>query len=243
MLSRACARRARRLPGAAAHVSKRGMASALERLKWRVDFLWTQRVRGFDTPTAPWFDAEGTAAFERELAACAAYLEFGTGGSTIAAGRSGKPALSVDSDRFYTAAVRKGLGPESRVEIVDADIGMTVEWGWPLLRAPTPARVARWRRYVDAPFARLGGRPFPDFVLVDGRFRRACLLETARQAALRGAVATVMFDDYGAPGRDHYAAVEPILGTPRRAGRAALFDVGRQAVTEAQVAEAAADPS
>ena len=185
--------------------------------------------------------------FRAALAKCTAYLEFGSGGSSILVDRMKKPGLSIDSDPYYAAAVRKGLSANSSIKILDADVGLTGPWVTPYEVMPTPKNVARWRHYIDQPFAAYpSGRPFPDLVLVDGRFRRACILETARQAQLREAVTTVIFDDYDHVGRDHYHTVELILGSPERHGRAALFTVGKgvgvRPVRNEDVGEAVRDP-
>jgi hypothetical protein len=222
-------------------------SAKLKRL-WRLArFHYTQRIKGFDTPTEPHLDPDADRAFRDALAKCTAYLEFGSGGSSILVDRMRKPGSSIDSDRYYAAAVRKGLSANSSIEIIDVDVGFTGPWGTPYDLKPTPHNVARWRRYIDQPFAVYPpDRPFPDLVLVDGRFRRACILETARQAQLRGATAIAMFDDYFDVGRDHYHAVELTLGSPQRHGRAALFTIGKgmgvRPVSTDDVAEAIRDP-
>ena len=95
------------------------------------------------------------------------------------------------------------------------------------------------RRYIAAGFDALDGR-FPDFILVDGRYRVGCALESARRAHLVGKTALLMLDDY--EGRSFYQFVEDHLGPPDRIGRAALFTIGGSAVSEDAVAQFATDP-
>jgi hypothetical protein len=205
--------------------------------------LVAQRIRGMDPPTEPYLDPPTLAALDGLLKGCRLFLEFGSGGSTLWADRRGIRTISVDSDRFFAAAVRRSLSAGSNVTVLHADIGITEAWGAPVLRRPTPARLRRWRRYLDAPFALVaetGG--FPDLVLVDGRFRAACALESARQAQARGAATTILFDDYA--GRDFYQGIEAQLGAPERIGRAALFRVAAGSapvITETDVAAALRD--
>ena len=188
-------------------------------------FLYLQRVIGFEVPDEPHLDPDTLHWLTARLPNAQSYLEFGAGGSTRLAGRLGIPTVSVEGDRFFARAVRAGLAPQHRVTLIDADIGPTTHWGVPFRGKPTPARMRKWRRYIDLPFAQMlrNGRPFPDLVLIDGRFRRACALRTAQEAAKVGAHCDLLFDDYYNQGREGYASVEQHLGTPRRIGRSALF--------------------
>ncbi|MGH7024038.1 MAG: hypothetical protein ACREEB_10665 [Caulobacteraceae bacterium] len=191
-------------------------------------FFYLQRFKGFSPPDAPHFDPASTALFKSLLTRARRYLEFGAGGSTVMAAELGVGTLSVESDPFYARAVRRRLPTTAPVKFVVVDIGLTKAWGTPVFQTPTPGRLARWKRYVDLPFERLGalGGPFPDLILVDGRFRRACALESARQAALANQTTTLFFDDY--LDRPHYHDIERHLGPPRMAGRAAVFELGRR---------------
>ena len=65
---------------------------------------------------------------------------------------------------------------------------------------------------------------FPDFILVDGRYRVACALESARPRVYARASSKLLFDDYAL--REQYHVVEKYIGPPQRIGRAALFTVG-----------------
>lgn len=206
-------------------------------------FFYHQRVKGFAVPDDPWFDAGATDAFNDHLSRSRLYVEFGTGGSTLLAGRLGKRTVSVESDPWFARAVRARLTPGAPVRVIHADIGLTLDWGVPAFRRLTPARRRRWLGYVTAPYAAPElAAAFPDFVLVDGRFRRACALEAARRARLGGHPLTIMVDDYAE--RAPFRQIEPYLGAPTMAGRAALFAVtpnSGAAIDEAMVADAATD--
>ena len=194
-------------------------------------FFYIQRIKGFDPPSdEPFMDAEGVARFRQELSRATRYIEFGSGGTTVLADRAGLDTISVENDRFYARAVASRLHG-GRVHQVVVDNGLTREWGFPLFSG-----VRKAEAYVSAPF---GKAPFPDFILVDGRYRVACALESARQAQVRGMSATLMFDDYA--GRPHYHAVETHLGPPEMAGRAAVFRIGSQVLPRSAVEEALAD--
>lgn len=190
------------------------------RLRWRTR-------NGFKITDTPAFDPETDAWFRQRIATARAYVEFGSGASTLLAARAGVPTVSVESDARYAAAVRAALPAGSDTHLLAVDIGLTEDWGYPVFTRPTPARVDMWRGYPTAPFALLEtAGHVPDLVLVDGRFRVACALAMRHWLAQHGANDTVvdlLFDDYA--GRRHYHSVEQWLGAPTRVGRAALFTV------------------
>ena len=189
------------------------------------EFLWIQRVKGFETPVTPHFDAPTLKRFADELGRANVYLEYGSGGSTIMADRLRKVTRTVESDRFYARAVRRGLGASSTVTIVVPDLGLTGYWGRPLFN-----RKAKGSRYVGAGYADPAA-PMPDLVLVDGRYRVACALGVARRANRAGTHSTVLFDDYRE--RPEYHVIEEFLGEPERIGRSAIFRVGKQLIPDA----------
>ena len=207
-------------------------------------FLITRRITGFKVSDRPWLDLPTRRWFAHRLQSAAFYLEFGAGGSTRQAGLARVKTLSVEGDRYFARAVRKGLAPFHNVTILDADVGLTGPWGVPVLGSPKPSRTRRWRRFIDAPFEHIASMPgdaFPDFVMIDGRFRRACCLKTAREANRRGANCTILFDDYFTDATRGYRSVENVLGTPQRIGRAAVFEVGKQNVEAGFIDEAIRD--
>jgi hypothetical protein len=208
-------------------------------------FLYAQRVVGLNPPTAIGLDEEARADFLNLLKTSKGYLEFGSGGSTAEAARLGIRTLSVEADRYFADAVRRSLPEGAPVEVLHIDIGVTREWSRPIFTAPIASRLARWRRYSSEPFERLEELGwFPDLVLVDARFRRACALETARRTLEADRRLSLFVDDYADQWRG-YAAVERWLGAPKRIGRAALFDVSKSTImrvpSEAEIDTAARD--
>jgi hypothetical protein len=103
-------------------------------------------------------------------------IEYGSGGSTIMAASLGVQVVSVETDHHFAdavnaAAAKRGL---AGVRVLKADLGWTMEWGYPFDQYPTRRNLTRWRRYVEAPWAVIGDRR-PDLILIDGRFRKAYL--------------------------------------------------------------------
>jgi hypothetical protein len=90
-------------------------------------FFHVRRVRGFDPPTQPNLDEETAEWLERQLRKTQLYLEFGSGGSTLLANNLSVPLISVESDRFYARAVRRGLAHPEIARIRVPRMGITAE--------------------------------------------------------------------------------------------------------------------
>jgi hypothetical protein len=215
------------------------MSSFLSRLNLRklvalARFLYVQRIKGFDPPGRPLLDDKSGAWLAERLKSTKLFLEFGSGGSTVLANRLGIPSVAVESDRFYAATVRKALPSPEKARIVTPRMGITGEWGMPVL-----GKERKGLRYVNAPFDQLR-ESFPDLIFVDGRYRVACVLECARQAAQAHRTATVLVDDYEY--RPHYHVLEEHLGEPQHVGRDAIFFVGDRMIDEATVQPYLRDP-
>lgn len=120
----------------------------------------------------PHMTAGEVAQFELQLAGRASLLEFGCGGSTLVAAQQVQRIVSVDSDPLWLDKVTAELaGAPVDFTPFHADIGPVGEWGYPV----DEARIRDWPRYHTAIWRALSGSP--DAVLIDGRFRVACLLQ------------------------------------------------------------------
>lgn len=167
------------------------------------------RTRHFDVPSEPHFDDDSTVYFRERLKSARNYLEYGSGGSTILANRLVHTLVSVESDGNFLSEVRRKLAEEghhSMVKLLHVNIGLTLEWGMPVFTKPTRRRVRRWEDYPTAPwryFRSIGQQP--DLILVDGRFRVACVLESLLSLS-PSSNAEILLDDYA--GRPHYSVVE-----------------------------------
>lgn len=106
--------------------------------------------------------------FAKYVAGRKSYMEFGSGGSTLHASAAvSECVFSVESDAAWIASVRQQVGGHATLH--HADIGATKEWGYPV-----HARPELFGRYHTEPLS-LVPVP-PEVVLVDGRFRVACVL-------------------------------------------------------------------
>jgi hypothetical protein len=197
-------------------------------------FFYIQRIWGFDVPTRPHLDPDASNWLELRLQRTRLFLEFGSGGSTILANTLAVPSITVESDRFYGAAVRNAMRNVDRTKMVIPKMGITGRWGMPFF-----FKRAKGPRYVTAPFELLD-ESFPDFILVDGRYRVGCALESARRAHMKGSIAELMLDDYD--DRPFYHVLESYLGPPKRIGRAAVFAIGETPILEDAVRTFITDP-
>lgn len=143
-------------------------------------------------------------------------LEYGSGGSTMLAALLGKAVVSVESDRAWADRLTEALHPVSaKAQVHHVDIGPTTDWG----RPSDASGAARYHRYALSVWDRpdLGE---PDLVLIDGRFRAACLAAVMLRAK-RPTV--VLFDDYVE--RKYYHGVEKLARKEEVVGRMARFTV------------------
>lgn len=161
--------------------------------------------------------------------AASVILEYGSGGSTLMAARMpDKRIFSVESDPDWADKVRAQIAAAncpSPAIIHHVDIGPTGPWG-------LPKSGAAWRNFQSYPMS-VWDQPFfqqPDVILIDGRFRTACLMAAVLRTKRR---VTVLFDDYTV--RPSYQTVERLLGSPRTIGRLAVYQIVPGMVTMADM--------
>lgn len=177
------------------------------------------------------FPEAEAAALREAYAAARVILEYGSGGSTVmAAEMPGKHILSVESDRMWAVKLQLYLDSadlRSPATIWPIDVGATGEWGRPV----DSGAWSRFHRYAlsvwDEPFFR-----HPDVILIDGRFRPACLMTACLRAE---APVTVYFDDYTE--RARYHGVEAVIKPARIIGRMAEFHVVPDAIPKAAITQ------
>lgn len=102
-------------------------------------------------------------------------VEFGSGGSTLLAVTGGARVISVESDANWIARLRtfgeiRAAEESGQLTFIHVNIGQVGAYGRPV---DTTARHT-WPYYPLSPWAEC---PAPDLVLVDGRFRVACIAQ------------------------------------------------------------------
>ena len=146
-------------------------------------------------------------------------LEYGSGGSTImGAEQPGKRVFSVESDRSWALRLQQEIERRrlaSAATVYHVDIGQTGSWGRPL-------SATNWTDFYRYPLAIWDEVFFrqPDVVLIDGRFRPACMMSVALRTQKP---VTVLFDDYKT--RPAYHSVETFVQPSEVTGRMAIFEV------------------
>lgn len=160
---------------------------------------------------------EESAALIAAYEAAGVILEYGTGGSTVVAAElPGRQVFSVESSVEWLAMMDgwfKANPPSARLYLHHGDIGKTRQWGFPA----DNKQVANWSNYPISVWDRADFL-HPDVVLIDGRFRVACLYTTLLR--IKRPV-TVLWDDYA--DRPAYHRVEAVVGVPQMTGRMATF--------------------
>jgi hypothetical protein len=170
--------------------------------------------------TLPEAEAEALAAAYRRAKVI---LEYGSGGSTVLGAEMGKTILSVESDAKWCAKMQAwfdGHAIKGKVVLHHANIGPTKKWGMPV-------GAAAFRSFPDYALSIWDHPAFehPDVVLIDGRFRPACLLATAFRITRP---VTVLFDDYAE--RPAYHEMESMFRPVAMHGRMAEFHIAPTAV-------------
>lgn len=199
------------------------MTAAAKRAKYfssAFTFVIKKHVIGFQVGANPSFDAEGLDWFLSIVPFSKVYLEYGSGGSTIVASRFVQTLVSVESDSSFGRAVEQKISKESLANIfcLYPNIGITAQWGRPIFGRPTPPRVERWKRYPRAPWGGIINMPeLPDLILIDGRMRVACALESLLHIT---PATRILVDDY--IGRD-YGVIEDFADLVAVRGRMGEF--------------------
>jgi hypothetical protein len=182
-----------------------------------VHFLANRQKINFQVTARPHLDDETLSALRQGFKSAKGYLEYGAGGSTIlAASEFSGWIYTVESDPIFLGAVRDAMPHGHRATLRHVDIGLTGPWGRPAF--PWPRQ--KWRRYPQTPWLEMTSAP--DLILIDGRFRVACLIESLLRLP-NDWTGSIILDDYQK--RDIYrevedfAQVEPIGRALRISGR------------------------
>jgi len=165
----------------------------------------------------PYMPEEEAAYLEEAYKQARIILEYGSGGSTtLAASMPGKFIMSIESDIEWARELRRDLASAtSPVILQHIDIGEVGPWGRPL----SDKCWRNYHRYSHWVWDQPWFRP-PDTVLIDGRFRTACLATVILRTTVP---VRVLFDDYAV--RDRYRLIERVLAPDKLVGRLAEFNV------------------
>ncbi|QHD69749.1 hypothetical protein GS397_23760 [Sphingobium yanoikuyae] len=181
-----------------------------------------EKANSISEEMIPSLEPEGRAALEDYLSRCETYLEYGCGGSTYVAAKSGvKTICAVDTSLEWIEDVeRRTRGFPPRITLRHCDVGPVASWGHPV----DAREIHQFHRYAILPWdAARATASQPDLVFVDGRFRVASFLYSLMSAR---AGTIILFDDY--MDRAQYHEVEKFCKRVDNHGRMAVFLVGEQ---------------
>jgi hypothetical protein len=168
----------------------------------------------------PRMSAPEISLFRESLAGVRNYFEFGVGGSTVAAWKYCTEAgieptfYGVDTDVAWIEKVRHMLGAPAGLHLEHVDLGPVGSWGYPVHSRPNSDA---WPRYPLG----ITRCPHPehfDLILIDGRFRVACVIQTLLACS---ANAKILIHDYS--NRPEYHVIEPWVETLAVADTLRLF--------------------
>jgi hypothetical protein len=189
-----------------------------------MSYICDRHTRGYTVSENPMFDEEGLRFFRNIIPNTSVYLEYGTGGSTLFASQHVNLVVTVDSDRLLLRVVKNKLDrlrASTTFQPIYVDIGFTKTWGNPVFTKQTEKRLRRWRNYANAPWEFFSDRAIePDTILVDGRFRVACALQSFLNLG-QASSCKVLVDDYA--GKSHYRPIEQFGDLIEMHGRMAVF--------------------
>ncbi len=166
--------------------------------------------------------------FKRVLANCRSFVEYGSGGSTLFALKAGvAEVFSVECDPAWADAVLHGVRSAGydAAQVVSVNIGKTGKWGYPVdwkgnvwtRRQRTLYAMRPWRSGLLG-LAKSDRKP--DVVLIDGRYRVACVAATALNTPPQ---TIVMIHDFWDRGREYYEPVLTLLEPVEKAGTLGVF--------------------
>tara|TARA_X000000950_G_C13639734_1_gene547090 strand:+ start:83 stop:691 length:609 start_codon:yes stop_codon:yes gene_type:complete len=165
-------------------------------------------------------------------------LEFGTGGSTILALESNPDSVvyGCETDfewlaRLMLHASEKKL--QGRLFPVYLNIGPTGKWGAPMFDDTifTGRRMMSLLNTAITPWNTMDAHGVnPDFVFIDGRWRKACFLSSLLFCK---SSMMILWDDYA--DRPQYHIFDEIIKPVEMIGRSALYEISPKSYDAAEI--------
>lgn len=162
---------------------------------------------------------------------CKTYLEFGSGGSTFDVLKKTDAELySVESSRGWIRHmkswkfIRENIA-SGRLHFIHANIGRTGDWGYPCNKKPKKCFLNYTTLYAKS-------ASLPTTVLIDGRFRVACLLSLILN--FDSSDLTILFHDFW--DREYYHVILKYLDIIDRADTLAVFKIKKD-INKEEVAQ------
>ena len=140
------------------------------------------------------------------------YFEYGSGSSTLQADKLKKKFISIELDKSFMNLMNKKLNNKS-VKFVGC--GPVGEFSYPLIK--NKKKILDYVKSINKYFRK---NNYPDFILIDGRFRVACCINLFFLIKKNKAKATILLDDYEK--RESYKILNKLFRV-KKVGRMALL--------------------
>jgi len=132
--------------------------------------------------------------FKKKLKNSKHYFEYGAGSSTLYADINKKKFTSIELDKSFFFIIKERL---KKKNIFFINVGPVGEFSYPLFQ--NKKKILSYIKSIDPYFNK---KNYPDFILIDGRFRVACCLNLLLIMNKKKIKSTILIDDYKK--RDYY---------------------------------------
>lgn len=176
--------------------------------------------------------------FDSHIKTCKHYFEYGSGGSTYYVYTNSSAKIhAVDGSVSWLESVDKNIralddGGADRVKYQYVNIGETGNWGFPRDQSEQSPHRDGWLEYSSA----ITQAEQLDTVMVDGRFRVACVFKVLRESLKRGQPCKIFIHDYD---RAQYKIIDKHLPIIDFVSTLCLFETQR--VSEDQIEQIISD--
>ena len=140
------------------------------------------------------------------------YFEYGSGSSTLYANNKKKNYISIELDKLFYKKIKKITNNE---KIKFVNVGIVGEYSYPLF-----IQKKKFLNYIKSIELYSRKKKFPDFILIDGRFRVACLLFIFSILKKKKIKTNILLDDYH--NRPHYSVIKNFYKI-KKIGRMAIL--------------------
>lgn len=153
--------------------------------------------------------------FKKTLKNTKFYFEYGSGNSTLLSDKYKKKFVSIELDKKFYQLICDNVKKKDRIIFID--IGVVGEFSYPIFK--NKKKILEYIQTLNKFFTK---QKFPDFILVDGRFRVACCINIFLLIKKFNKHPIVILDDYET--RKHYKVLNRIFDI-RKIGRMASLKV------------------
>lgn len=140
------------------------------------------------------------------------YFEYGSGSSTLYASDQKKDYISIELDKLFYKKIKK-VTKNEKIKFIN--VGIVGEYSYPLF-----IQKKKFLKYIKSIDLYSRKKKFPDLILIDGRFRVACLLFIFSILKKKKFKTNIILDDYF--NRPHYSVLKNFYRI-KKVGRMAIL--------------------